>query len=100
MTSRIRNLGMKTRRTSYRTALGSLKHFVSEFSAIFPDGPEVQRPELCLIPGSEAQSVIVVLFVLSVEFRERAKKNLHAPAPCDKLDLKEKYKTSATVDSE
>ena len=43
MTSRIRNLGMKTRRTSYRTALGSLKHFVSEFSAIFPDGPEVQR---------------------------------------------------------
>jgi len=40
VTSRIRNLGMKTRRTSYRTALGSLKHFVSD---IWPDGPEVQR---------------------------------------------------------
>ena len=34
VTSRIRNLGMKTRRTSYRTALGSLKHFVSD---IWPD---------------------------------------------------------------
>ena len=36
-------LGMKRRRTRYRTALGASKRFVSDFWVIFPDGPKRQR---------------------------------------------------------
>ena len=43
MTSRIRNLGMKTRRTRYHTALGACIRSVSDFWVIFPDGPKRQR---------------------------------------------------------